>query len=125
MGMKKIPPFLRKTLFTILVIVIYSLAVVIYEWVKYERDAHTYLQNCKDVPVGISIQEAKEIMGDRIYYKRQNRSEIWLSNPYKKRDNPKYYLIYPTGFGASQSIRIYFDPTSQLVTKVVCATDEV
>jgi hypothetical protein len=57
-------------------------------------------------------------MGDFDYSNRKNRSEIWT---YFTNDSVKtYYLAYPAPFAASTDSEIYFDPVTQIVTRVVC-----
>ncbi len=66
----------------------------------------------------MTLREAKEIMGDYEYYERKNRSEIWT---YFTNDSVKtYYLTYPAPFAASTGTEIYFNPGTQIVTRVVC-----
>lgn len=89
-----------------------------YDLIKYQNDASEYLKKCREVKIGITLQEAKKIMGDYAYYERKNRSEIWT---YFSNDHVKtYYLTYPAPFTASTGIEIYFDPTTQIVTNIVC-----
>ena len=66
----------------------------------------------------MTLQEAKEVMGDYAYYERKNRSEIWTY--YNNNKEKTYHLTYPTRFGASTGTDIYFDPDTQIVTEVVC-----
>ena len=90
----------------------------IFDVVRLQNDANTYLSNCKQVQIGMSLAEAKRIMGDYDYYSRTNRSEIWtLLND----DTVKvYFLSYPAPFAASEQTSIFFDPATQLVTGVAC-----
>jgi hypothetical protein len=86
-------------------------------WEK-QSDASQYLKNCEKVKVGMSLKEAKQIMGDFNYQERKNRSEIWT---YFNNDTAKtYHLSYPTVLAASTGTEIYFDPKNQLVTNVIC-----
>lgn len=66
----------------------------------------------------MTLEEAKKIMGDYDYYNRKFRSEIWTY--YTKDPQKVYHLTYPTIFGASTGTEIYFDPNTQIVTKVIC-----
>ena len=89
-----------------------------FDAVQLQTDADAYLSNCEKVHLGMSLEEAKKIMGDYEYYKRANRSEIWT---FLNSDTTKvYYLNYPTPFMASEQTAIYFDPVTQIVVGVTC-----
>ena len=97
---------------------LFSSIKLVYDLWKRQSDASQYLKNCEKVKLGMTLKEAKEIMGDYEYYKRKNKSQIWT---YFNQDTVKiYYLTYPTVFAASTGTEIYFDPETQLVTSVVC-----
>ena len=107
-------------------LIIYSLAIigafsigkVLYDITKRQMDASDYLKKCEEVKVGMTLEQAKKIMGDYDYTNRKFRSEIWT---FFNNDSLKvYYLTYPTIFAASTGTEIYFDPNTQLVTKIVC-----
>ncbi|MCP2045055.1 hypothetical protein [Pontibacter sp. HSC-36F09] len=91
---------------------------VIYDFIKEQSEASQYLSVCENVKVGMTLEEAKKVMGDYEYYRRRNRSEIWTS--FNNSTEKTYYLTYPAVFLASTGTEIYFDPDTQLVTKVVC-----
>ncbi|MEJ8801369.1 hypothetical protein [Pontibacter sp. H249] len=90
----------------------------IYDFLKEQNDASQYLSMCGSVKVGMTLEEAKKVMGDYEYYRMRNRSEIWTS--FNNSKEKTYYLTYPSVFLASTGTEIYFDPETQLVTKVVC-----
>ena len=80
------------------------------------KEAKEYAQNCEKVKVGMSVEEAKKIMGDYDYYEKTTRSEIWPED--LRLESPrKFYLNYPA---SSTPHRIYFDPNTMIVTKVFC-----
>lgn len=89
-----------------------------FDSVRYYSDAKVYSANCEKVKPGMTVAEAKKVMGDYHYYTRANRSEIWT---FLNDDTTKtYYLQYPTPFMASDGTQIHFDPITQLVTGVTC-----
>lgn len=89
-----------------------------YDLFNYQSDAAEFLNKCHEVKIGMTLQEAKKLMGDYSYYERKNRSEIWTCFD---GDSVKvYYLTYPASFSASTGTEIYFNPSNQVVTKVIC-----
>ncbi|MFT2011507.1 hypothetical protein ACMA1I_22745 [Pontibacter sp. 13R65] len=90
----------------------------IYDFLKAHNDASQYLSLCKNVEVGMTLEEAKKVMGDYESYRRRNRSEIWTS--FNNSEEKTYYLTYPVVLFASTGTEIYFDLDTQVVTKVIC-----
>jgi hypothetical protein len=109
---------MKKLLYIFAVIGIIATIWVIYDFLKAQNDASKYLSRCDNVRVGMTLEEAKKVMGDYEYYRRRNRSEIWTS--FNNSEEKTYYLTYPVVLLASTGTEIYFDPDTQLVTKVVC-----
>ena len=100
-----------------------SIGKIAFDVVRQEKDAKQYLANCENVRPGMTLDEAKKVMGD-YYHLRANRSEIWTypisgSNDVLLRKSG-YYLTYPVVFGASSGTEIHFDPITQKVIGVVC-----
>src|SRR5215203_5632176 len=94
-----------------------SMLLLAIDFFKQNSTAKTYLRNCENVKVGMSVEQAKSIMGD-LDYNHKYRSEIWTVF---NQDTAKvYYLDYPSAFGASTGTEIYFEPNTQIVTKVIC-----
>ena len=101
-----------------------SVGKIAFDVVRREKDAKQYLANCENIRLGMTLDEAKKVMGDYDYYLRANRSEIWTypisgSNDVLLRKSG-YYLTYPVVFGASSGTEIHFDPITQKVIGVVC-----
>ncbi|GAB2456021.1 hypothetical protein GCM10011375_04030 [Hymenobacter qilianensis] len=89
-----------------------------YDTYRLQKDATGYLASCEKVKVGMTLEEAKKIMGDYNYYERANRSEIWTF--YNNEKTKQYFLTYPAPFAASEGTWIHFDPETQLVIGVTC-----
>ena len=101
-----------------------SIGKIAFDVVRQEKDAKQYLANCENVRPGMTLDEAKKVMGDYDYHLRANRSEIWAypisgSNDVLPRKTG-YYLTYPVVFGASSGTEIHFDPITQKVINVGC-----
>ena len=96
----------------------FTLGKILFDFLHYQKDAKQYLSNCSKVQPGMTLAEAKKIMGDYDYYERENRSEIWT---FLNNDTTKtYFLNYPTVALASEQTAILFDPVTQIVTGVAC-----
>ena len=105
-------------LFVLTIVGILSILNFGFDFIKCELKASQYSKKCQEVQVGISLQKAKQIMGDYIPNRKECRSEIWTY--YNNEPKKIYYLTYPTKFGSSTGTEIYFDPNTQIVTKVIC-----
>ena len=108
----------KKLLYAFALVGLISVCKFIYDLVKYESDAVEYLHNCEEVKIGMTLKEAKKIMGDLQHWKIKNKSTIWTY--INDRPEKTYYLTYPAVFAASTGTEIYFDPDTQIVTKVIC-----
>ena len=91
--------------------------IMIINFYRENKEAKVYAKNCANIKAGITLEEAKRIMGD-INQNKRIRSEIWTH--FTKDSIKEYYLTYPAVFGSSSSPDIYFDPKTQIVTRVVC-----
>lgn len=108
----------RAILYIFAAIGLFSVLKLIYGIWKHESIGSQYLKNCEKVEVGMTVEEARKIMGDKIQQSRENRSEIWTYHNDSK--GHVYFLSYPTVYLASSGTSIHFDPNTQLVTGVVC-----
>ena len=92
------------------------LVLATYNFLTSQKEAKIYRKNCDLIKVGMSVQDAKRIMGD---YDRITRSEIWIEH--QNIDSLRsFYLSYPTFFIGSTWPMVYFNPNTMLVTKVIC-----
>jgi hypothetical protein len=83
-----------------------------------QNDAAAYRKNCVNVSIGMSVSEAKKLMGDYNWFEKNIRSEIWIESGTDS--TQKFYLNYPGSFGTSSSPMIYFDPNTMKVINVIC-----
>ena len=91
----------------------------IYNFVQNERITEKYWENIKKVKVGMTLIEARKIVGDLEYqyWTQDNKSgEIIVQSIDGK---PIYSLEYDMVFAGSDNPKIYFDPNTLIVTKVV------
>jgi hypothetical protein len=90
----------------------------IYNFVQRERLTEKYWKNIKKVKIGMTLNEARQIVGDLEYqyWTQDDKSaEIIIQNIDGK---PVYTLEYNMVFGGSDNPRIYFDPITLIVTKI-------
>ena len=91
----------------------------IYNFVKRERLTKSYWENIKKVKVGMTLNEAREVIGDLKYqyWTQDDKSaEIIVQIIDGK---PIYTLEYDMVFGGSENPRIYFDPNTLKATKII------
>ena len=80
----------------------------------------SYYNNCEKVKVGMTLKEAREIIGD-LKYQYWSADEISGEIIITEMDNNlKYTLEYPYFLGGSENIQIEFDPNTLIVTNVFC-----
>jgi hypothetical protein len=90
----------------------------IYNFVQREKLTEKYWANIKKVKIGMSLNEAREIVGDLKYqYWTQDceSAEIIVQNIDGK---VVYTLEYAMVFAGSDNPRIYFDPNTLIVNKI-------
>ncbi|MFM7853767.1 MAG: hypothetical protein ACKO96_18050 [Flammeovirgaceae bacterium] len=98
---------------------IICLAFNAYNFFTSQKEARIYRKNCDLIKVGMSLQDAKKIMGDYDWFKKSTRSEIWIEH--QNIDSLRsFYLSYPTFFIGATWPKVYFDPNTMKVTKVIC-----
>lgn len=95
-----------------------TLILLFYNLLIENIEAKKYSKNCIKVKIGMTLEEAKSIMGDLSEFNVKTRSEICTH--FNDEKIKKYYLNYPTVIGASSGIEIYFNPTTQIVTEIFC-----
>lgn len=88
-------------------------------FILYENLTSEYWENGKKVKVGMTLEEARKVIGDLKYqyWTQDNKSgEIIIS---EKPDGTKQYVLeYGMVFAGSDTMKIYFDPNTLIVTKV-------
>lgn len=77
-----------------------------------------YINNCQKVEVGMTLKEAKIIMGGRNYSGNEKSFIYWTSF---EKGKPKSFTIdYPTSSSSYHTL-IYYNPETGLVTDVECS----
>lgn len=92
-----------------------------YRAYKFEKVARTYLKRCQLVEEGMTLNQAREIIGDLKFEgwtqdKLSGEIIIWDSGG----DDVRYALVYPMVFAGSDNMRVFFDPNTLVVTSVFC-----
>jgi hypothetical protein len=96
-----------------------SLIYGMYNFVQKEKLTEKYWENIKKVKVGMTLNETRQIIGDLKYqyWTQDDKSaEIIIQIIDGK---PIYSLEYNMVFGGSDNPKIYFDPNTLKVTKVI------
>lgn len=73
----------------------------------HENEARKYLIKCSQVEVGMTLEEAKKIMGEANTFYSKNKSKI---SYFKNGKNIKYYLHYTVVFFSSYRNIYLFQP---------------
>jgi len=112
---------MKKVVFYILVIigVICSISKITRFYIN-EKTTREYWRNCEKVEIGMSLDNARKIIGDAKYqYWTQDHisGEIIISS---YEDELKYTLEYPMVFAGSDNMRLEFDPITLSITDVFC-----
>jgi hypothetical protein len=118
---KNVAHNMKKTLLYILafigVISVVSKIVGLYNTEKLTRQ---YWDNCSKVKVGMTLNEARQIIGDLKYQywaQDQKSAEIIVQ---QNKNGVEYTLEYNMIFAGSDNMRLYFDPVTLRVTKIFC-----
>lgn len=91
----------------------------VYNYIQSERITEKYWDNIAKVNVGMTLEEARKIIGDSKYEsltQDDKSGEITLSKDNK--GNITYAVEYDMVFGASDNPKIYFDPNTLIVTEI-------
>jgi len=102
------------------IIGIISLTIKIIGFYQTEKLTRQYWNNCEKVEIGMTLEQAREIIGDLKYqYWTQDKksAEIIVS---EFKGEIKYSLEYDMVFAGSDNMRIYFDPITLRVTDKFC-----
>ncbi|WP_299821623.1 hypothetical protein [uncultured Pontibacter sp.] len=85
-----------------------------------EKRTRVYWSNCEKVKVGMTLNEARQIIGDLEYQywtQDEKSGEILVS---QGKEGAEYTLEYDMVIAGSDNMRLYFDPITLRVTKVFC-----
>jgi|GEM_PF-6576498 hypothetical protein len=102
------------------IISVVTLTSKIFKLYKSEKTVRKYWKSCEKVEVGMTLQEAREIIGDLKYqyWTQDDKSgEIIISDFNGKLT---YSLEYPMIFAGSENMRIKFEPIILRVTDKFC-----
>lgn len=114
---KKRIDLIRKVfLYAFAFIGIFSTLLFFIDYSKHNKASKRFTINCAEIKEGMSLKQAKLIMGDDNANKYG--SEIWLISG--NGSAPEFYLSYPAKPGGSYGPQIYFDPKTLIVNKVIC-----
>lgn len=81
------------------------------------RYEELYINNCENVRVGMTVEEAKVAMGGTNYRGNEKGYSYWTT--FLKDKPTEFLLSYPTS-GASYVVSVKYDPITGLVTEVEC-----
>ncbi len=104
-------------IFAIIGILLFSLKV--FTFFEKELIARKYFENCKKVKVGMSLSQAREIVGDidYQYWTKSYKSGSIIVNP-EAEEKRKFSLEYQEVFAGSDHPQLYFDPKTLKITEV-------
>lgn len=96
------------------------IVVEIIAFFQHEATVSKYWKNCEKVKVGMTLDQVREIVGDKDYqfWTKSYKSGSIVLNTETNIDK-RFYLEYDMVFGGSDTPKIYFDPNTLLVTEVV------
>ena len=85
-----------------------------------EKMAREYWKNCEKVEIGMTLEKAREIIGDLEYqyWTQDEESGEIIVTEYK--GELSYKLEYPMIFAGSDNMRLEFDPKTLRVTDKFC-----
>jgi len=112
---------MKKTILYIFAIIgIISLISKMVGFYQTEKLTREYWKNCEKVEIGMTLNEAREIIGDlkyKYWTQHQNSGGIMVS---EIQGELKYTLEYPMVFAGSDNMRLEFDPNTLRVTDIFC-----
>ncbi|KAA5547877.1 hypothetical protein [Adhaeribacter rhizoryzae] len=85
-----------------------------------EKLTRQYWDNCGKVKVGMTLKDARQIIGDLKYQywsQDQESAEIIVK---QGQNGVEYTLEYNMIFAGSDNMKLYFDPITLRVTKIFC-----
>lgn len=112
---------MKKLLLYLFAIVgIVCLSIKIISFYRTEKLINKYYRNCEKVEIGMTLEQAREIIGDLKYQywtQDEKSGEIMVSD---SNGQINYTVEYPMVFAGSENMRIYFDPNTLRVTDKFC-----
>ncbi len=117
---------MKKALKSIFIVLLFFFALIgvvaslfaIREFYSESKYSKLYINNCQKVKVGMTLEEAKVIMGGKNYNKNKKSYTYWTS--FEKGKSKNFTIDYPTS-GSSYHTMIHYDPKTGLVTEVECS----
>lgn len=92
-----------------------------FSFFRHQAITSQYWENCKKVKPGMTLAQARTIIGDieYQYWTQDDRSgEIIVQQ--RSDGTTEYILEYDIVFAGSDNPKIYFDPNTLIVTEVFC-----
>jgi hypothetical protein len=117
---------MKKALETTFIVLLFFFALVgvvasifaIREFYFESKYSKLYIKNCQEVKAGMTLEEAKIIMGGKNYYENQKSYTYWTS--FEKGEPKKFSIDYPTSSSSYHTV-VYYDPENGLVTEIECS----
>lgn len=110
----------KKLLYFFAFIGVVSLVAKIVGFYQSENITSQYWKNCEKVKIGMTLIEARQVIGDLKYqYWTQDSKSVEILVQQSKK-GIEYTLEYDMVFAGSDNMRIHFDPNTLQVTKVFC-----
>ncbi len=92
--------------------------IAIREFYFESKYSQLYINNCPKVEVGMTLEEAKVIMGGKNYMKNEKSYIYWTS--FEKGKPRSFTIDYPTSSSSYHTV-IHYDSKTGLVTEVECS----
>lgn len=97
-----------------------SLILNTFKFFQTERLTNQYWKNCEKIEVGMTLNQAREIIGDLKYqYWTQDKKSAEII-VLEDDDKLIYTLEYDMVFAGSDNMRLEFDPNTLIVTDIFC-----
>jgi hypothetical protein len=110
----------RILLYILAIIGVISLVSKVIGFYQNEKLTRQYWDNCDKVKVGMTLNEARQIIGDLKYQywvQDEESAEIIVQ---QGKNGVEFTLEYSMIFAGSDNMRLYFDPITLRVTKIFC-----
>ena len=109
----------QKLIITFALIGILLLSIEAFGFFRHELITSQYWENCKKVKPGMTLNQARTIIGDADYESHTQDDISGEIIALQKSDGTVDYILeYDMVFAGSDNPKIYFDPNTLLVTKV-------
>ena len=87
---------------------------------KSEKLIREYMRNCEKVEIGMTLEQALEVIGDLQYQYWTNYENAGGIIVHTHERSVEYTLEYPMTFASSDNMRLTFDPLTLRVTDKFC-----